>query len=595
MALPFQNDFNTGSSSGTQITLANSAGGAGNTALTPTGTSPAYSNVVVHDGSLSMLVAAAAASQVTWTLAAETHIYGRFYIHPSAIPTATARIFNCTGNVTGTNLQRIAYLLTTGQLQVSLTGLSQVNTVNALALNAWTRVEYECSVNGATATCALTTFAGDSPMPIETISTSRAFTDANLTLVAVGCGSSISPSTTYFAAFQVNNTGLPGPFVPPRPQQLVVLADQDAEWEQRQQRHRGGLVASASQRFATTTAPAAPRLVEPVLTTVTPETAPRRHMHTVIVAARSPGYAQANLPPQPPLVQARTFRPLVSRRKLRVFVQRGSVTGAVTPPRSQVIDAPPRRRWFGRVAAPWPRGLAVTVAAAATPPLPKQTLATLTPETAGRRMRPQILMPRWLAYMWAQLAPTPPPRESVVVTAPPRPRRAVRTVLARVASSTVASPVAPVRALMVTARAPQAARRRATIVMQRIIVAPTVPVRPVILLVRARLTSRRARTVAVRGGFVASAPTVTPRSPVQVDAGVSLRRVRPGRIVISMMQRFAAAAGGVIVFAWPPQSRRTGEGVDGSFDATGAANRRMGAGSDGSTSGTGDMGRTDVG
>jgi hypothetical protein len=211
VALPFANNFDTGSTSGTQITLANSAGGVGNTALTPTGTSPAYSNVVVHSGGLSMLVAAAAASQVNWTLAAETHIYGRWYMNPSAIPTATARIFNCTGNVTGANLQRIAYLLTTGQLQVSLTGLSQVNTANAVALNAWTRVEYECSVNGATATCALTTFPADSRVAIETISTSRAFTDANLTLVAVGVGSSVSPSTTYFDDFQVNNTGLPGP------------------------------------------------------------------------------------------------------------------------------------------------------------------------------------------------------------------------------------------------------------------------------------------------------------------------------------------------------------------------------------------------
>jgi hypothetical protein len=233
VALPFFQNFDTGQSSGTAISLANSAGGINNTAVSPVGTAPTYSNGQAHSGTLSMLVAAAAASSVSWTLAAETHIFGRFYFNPSAIPTSSARILQTTGNVTGANLHRLAYLLTTGNLQASLTGLSPVSSVNAMALGVWTRIEYDISVNGATAAIAITTFPADSRVAIETFSTSRAFTDANLTLVGWGCGSSISPSTTYFDDAQVNNTGLPGPALrrgqPVLPVMLrpnVVLANQ---------------------------------------------------------------------------------------------------------------------------------------------------------------------------------------------------------------------------------------------------------------------------------------------------------------------------------------------------------------------------------
>jgi hypothetical protein len=221
MALPVQNNLDTGSTSGTVISSANTGGGVGNTALASATGSPTFSNAHAHSGLLSALMPAAAAGHLNYTTtqigSGVTTLAGRVYIYLTAYPTgASYRLVQVDG-VTTTDLCRIAVTVTTGTISTNVNGASSHTSTSVLPLNTWSRIDFVATVNGTTATMQARLFLGancDGTTPDETIAlSSLAIADASLIGVQYGPQSSPSPGQVWLDDIQANGVGFPGPSV----------------------------------------------------------------------------------------------------------------------------------------------------------------------------------------------------------------------------------------------------------------------------------------------------------------------------------------------------------------------------------------------
>lgn len=214
MALPLENTFE-GGTNGSTITTGGSGGASGDAfdAITST---PTWQTAGARRGAMGMQTTTGAQKQVSWNTTSLgsglTTLYGRVYFQGSAIQ--GVRLVQGDGATT-TDIHRIAWVTTTGKMQVNILGGTSVNSVNVVPINTWVRLEWQITLNGTTATVTLKLFLNpDSTVETETITQSAASTDATIAGCRIGAGSSVA-ATLSFDDFRVQGDTYPGPVKPP--------------------------------------------------------------------------------------------------------------------------------------------------------------------------------------------------------------------------------------------------------------------------------------------------------------------------------------------------------------------------------------------
>jgi hypothetical protein len=224
MALPSANTAETGLSSGTTVTIANSddstAGDAfADVTIGSGGARGAASPPKAH-GSLSIKYTQAGTPSFTrfgWATGSVTEVYGRTYFRRTAMPSGTGAQI-CWVDLSGTGSCAWFDLNTSGQVRVWDSSNASQTMTTAISLDTWYRLEFHVICHATAGTVEAKLFAGDATTALETKAISgTAQTRASMTHVYFGEGwVSDANGITWFDSLQINGTAYPGPLTTPQ-------------------------------------------------------------------------------------------------------------------------------------------------------------------------------------------------------------------------------------------------------------------------------------------------------------------------------------------------------------------------------------------
>jgi hypothetical protein len=214
---------------GTAITNANSSGPNqfDTVTRTGTGTNSTWDSTHAHAGSTSLLHALAAVASTAyedWTTQITptpvANAYARFYVYLTAYPTANTRLLAFIGAAAN---QCAVQLLTGGTFRlVNQAGGTPATSTATLPLNAWCRIEVDCTSNtGTTANLAARLFSGanletTTPDTGGSISASAQTVTSQVSDARYGMSSSVTMTTAWNCWYDdvaFSDTATPGPAV----------------------------------------------------------------------------------------------------------------------------------------------------------------------------------------------------------------------------------------------------------------------------------------------------------------------------------------------------------------------------------------------
>ena len=220
MALPLNNNAE-GGTSGTTVTAANSGGASGDAFDSISiGTSAAFTfdNAQAAHGTLGYKYvepATAVNISAAWTTAfgSQTTVFGRFYFYSTANPTGSLRAIRLfVAGVLKANFN----ITTGGKLEFKDTATTTTSTGVAIALSAWNRVEFQCTVSAGAATLEMKLWktADSSGAADDTITVTNGNTGSvAFDQIRFGISGFATNYTFWLDDLNVNSTGYPGPVV----------------------------------------------------------------------------------------------------------------------------------------------------------------------------------------------------------------------------------------------------------------------------------------------------------------------------------------------------------------------------------------------